>query len=192
MAFTFSPPTGIQDTTQFPRYDTLFRQHLQTLLQQIPDYYDSLLGDIVHQPAIGTLANLTTTSKVIVGALNEHDAEIGVVSTLTTTIKTLVGAINEINANRYKKTDWTSGVGWRKSPDGIIEQWGKTSVSGSLALTFPIPFTDLSTVGFQESLYTNGPPGDITISHGLITLSSFSLYSNVGGSLTIEWKAIGK
>ena len=47
---------------------------------------------------LGTVANLTTTAKVAVNAINELDAEIGTVSGLKTEHKTtLVGAANEIH-----------------------------------------------------------------------------------------------
>lgn len=41
---------------------------------------------------------------------------------------------------------WSSGAGWRRNPDGLIEQWGLiTFPSGagkvSTTVTFPIPFT---------------------------------------------------
>lgn len=42
-------------------------------------------------------------------------------------------------------SDWQSGGdinnGWRKTPDGFIEQWGVTSATSSdVVITFPIPF----------------------------------------------------
>jgi hypothetical protein len=42
MSFVFDPSTGLLDTTRFPDEDPLIRQHLQELLQQIPDYVDSI------------------------------------------------------------------------------------------------------------------------------------------------------
>jgi len=45
MAFAFVPPTGLNDVTNFPTKDTLIRKHIQDLLQQIPDYFESDLFD---------------------------------------------------------------------------------------------------------------------------------------------------
>lgn len=49
---------------------------------------------------LGTVSNLTTTSKIVVGAINELDGEVGTLSSLTTTTKnTLVAAINEVDGD---------------------------------------------------------------------------------------------
>lgn len=61
------------------------------LNNQTADYY-------ARSAHLGTVANLTTTAKVAVTAINELDAEIGTVSGLKTEHKTtLVGATNEIH-----------------------------------------------------------------------------------------------
>lgn len=61
------------------------------LNNQTADYY-------ARSAHLGTVANLTTTAKVAVTAINELDAEIGTVSDLKTEHKTtLVGATNEIH-----------------------------------------------------------------------------------------------
>lgn len=45
------------------------------------------------------------------------------------------------------RTLWSSGAGWRKSPDGLIEQWGLVTFPNtgtgpvSAVVNFPIPFT---------------------------------------------------
>jgi len=44
MSFSFVPPTGLNDTTHFPAKDPLIREHIQKLLQQIPEYYDLLIA----------------------------------------------------------------------------------------------------------------------------------------------------
>lgn len=46
MSFQFNPVTGLNDASQFPDEDPLIRQHLQALLQQIPDYIDA---ELVHK-----------------------------------------------------------------------------------------------------------------------------------------------
>ncbi len=37
---------------------------------------------------------------------------------------------------------WTGSSGWRKAPDGFIEQWGVSgATTDSVSVTFPVPFT---------------------------------------------------
>jgi hypothetical protein len=64
---------------------------------------DVLWGDVKNAPDfalaadLGSVKNLTTTAKVAVEAINEHDAEIGTLTNLNTTDQTnLVAAINEV------------------------------------------------------------------------------------------------
>lgn len=46
----------------------------------------------------GVVANLLTSSKILVGAINEHEVDIGTVSELTTTATNLVNSINELDS----------------------------------------------------------------------------------------------
>ena len=58
---------------------------------QLPAYY-------AKSADVGTVGSLTTTAKIVVGAINEHDIEIGTVASLKTEKKdNLVNAINEIH-----------------------------------------------------------------------------------------------
>ena len=47
MAFQFSPPTGLNDVTNFPNEDPLIRSHIQSLIQQIPTYVDAELAKLL-------------------------------------------------------------------------------------------------------------------------------------------------
>lgn len=101
-------------------------------------------------------------------------------------------------------SSWTSGgnatAGWRKSPDGFIEQWGKLSVSGAdLVVTLPIPFPNgvYTVIATADPAYSNGievaqawPLNNTTfnISCGWI------LAGNIGPASNMDtlWRAWGK
>jgi len=83
---------------------------------------------------------------------------------------------------------WTSGGnstnGWRRSPDGYIEQWGlTTSVTSVIYISFPIPFTT-GLISLNE--HDNSPDGKT------MTIWQFGQASNMGvnayniGTLTID------
>ena len=64
-------------------------------------------GDVsTLQADVGDASTLTTTSKVVVGAINEIDGEVGDVSTLTTEADTIIGAVNEINSRPSANAMW--------------------------------------------------------------------------------------
>lgn len=51
--------------------------------------------------------------------------------------------------------NFTSGVNWRRTPDGYIEQWGQSAVANSstgiAVATFPVPFpTECLSVQISE------------------------------------------
>lgn len=71
---------------------------------------------------------------------------------------------------------WTSGGnsnnGWRRSPDGYIEQWGyTTSVTSAIYISFPIPFTT-GLISLNE--HDNSPDGKTR------TIWQFGPVSNMG------------
>lgn len=59
--------------------------------------------------------------------------------------------------------NFTSGTGWRKTPDGYIEQWGQSAVANSstgvAVATFPIPFPT-ECLSVQISEVTNSTTGN--------------------------------
>jgi len=71
--FAFIPSTGLNDVSQFPNKDTLIRQHLQALIQQIPTYVDSQLAlkATVIQPGwivptlVNSWVNYSTTNSTV-------------------------------------------------------------------------------------------------------------------------------
>lgn len=85
-------------------------------------------------------------------ALDDGDVD-GLVAKLATAITTNLGlgeaAKRNVGTGENQIPDmssYASGSGWRKMPDGSIEQWGRISFPGehgpvSANVSFPIPFT---------------------------------------------------
>ncbi|ARF50051.1 gp53-like domain-containing protein [Pantoea stewartii] len=73
---------------------------------------------------------------------------------------------------------WTGSSGWRKAPDGFIEQWGISgSTTDSVNVTFPVPFT---TGVYFVGEHDNGGGTNLTLWQiNSITLSSFQA-RNIG------------
>lgn len=69
---------------------------------------------------------------------------------------------------------WASGgdsnAGWRRSPDGFIEQWGIIKASASTTVTTPIPF--------PNAMYTAIATGDPTYSNGVETAQAWVQSNN--------------
>ena len=85
MSFVFNPPTGLNDETIFPDEDALIRQHIQTLLQQIPDYVDSQMASKTQQSAIApTLLNSFTNLGSLYSTVRYYKDELGIVHLLGT------------------------------------------------------------------------------------------------------------
>lgn len=99
--------------------------------------------------------------------------------------------------NAVQHSEFTSGSGWMKFPDGTIMQFG-TNISGSAgfptAINFPIPFTTdyRVTCSFDTPTSTADCPA---FSTSKINNSGFYLASSRQGSVTgagAHWIAIGK
>ena len=65
MPFAFSPVTGLNDVEQFPDEDPLIRQHIQALLQQIPNYFQTVMNKLTVMTSRAT--NLTGDQVVALG-----------------------------------------------------------------------------------------------------------------------------
>lgn len=94
--------------------------------------------------------------------------------------------------------DFTSGSGWRRTPDGYIEQWGTspTAVEGVATVTFPIPFPNLCQT-IQLTEITNSLTGSQgVISWGLskdtITKTGFSAQASISTTEAMNWRALGR
>ncbi|XAM69492.1 phage tail protein [Pantoea stewartii subsp. stewartii] len=82
---------------------------------------------------------------------------------------------------------WTQGggtnAGWRKTPDGFIEQWGRATFADGANITLPIPFPN----AFLTVAVTSHPSdtGGVEVVQGYpVNLSAFRLGAAVyqGGS----------
>jgi len=84
--------------------------------------------------------------------------------------------------------------GWQKLPNGLIEQWGSgTTSAGSLAITFPIPFTT-ACYAFTPAPAQNG---NYTASYASLNATSVTVFTYVGNTgvgtnIAISWRATGK
>ncbi len=94
--------------------------------------------------------------------------------------------------------NFTSGVNWRRTPDGYIEQWGvsQAAVNGTATVTFPIPFPNsCQTIQLTEvTSSTTGLSGVISwgLSTDTITKTGFSAKASVSTSESLNWRALGK
>ena len=79
-------------------------------------------------------------------------------STLTTTSKTLVGAINEIDSNPSIEEQGTSGIWeYRKWSDGTAECWGSTTEAKAFSQWGSVYSCDLTEVAFPTGLFIETP-----------------------------------
>ncbi len=95
------------------------------------------------------------------------------------------------NANGY----------WRRTPDGVIEQWGTVTGSfpeGGAVRYFPIQFTDVDSINLQVTgLNTNSVTwNDMWTQSGVVSLTQFIVVfqspSSGNQGLGCRWRAIGK
>lgn len=102
---------------------------------------------------------------------------------------------------------WTSGGnsnnGWRRSPDGYIEQWGyTTSVASVIYISFPIPFTtglislnehDNSPNGTARTIWQFGPTSNMGVNaYNIGALITGSTAFNTPVSASCRWFASGR
>lgn len=94
--------------------------------------------------------------------------------------------------------NFTSGVNWRRTPDGYIEQWGVSpaAVNGTATVTFPIPFPDSCQTIQLTEVTLSTTVSSVVISWGLstdtITKTGFSAKASVSTSESLNWRALGK
>lgn len=98
---------------------------------------------------------------------------------------------------------WTSGgnsaAGWRRHPDGVIEQWGRAKVSALTTITTPIPFPNSmdTVIATGDPYYSNGaevsqawPVSNNTfvVNGGWILAGSIGTTTN----MDTQWRAWGR
>jgi len=86
--------------------------------------------------------------------------------------------------------------GWRKFPDGTIEQWGAVNgtASANQFITFPIPFTSASFSLTGTCVNSSGPLATFP-SFGAVSATGFNVttwnLSGVFAAASFTWRAIG-
>lgn len=143
-------PNGEVDTASSSQY----YDALKSLFLQRTDPFADIKADGTVQTALENLS-LGTAAKKDVG--------------------TGVGQIPDMSS-------WTSGGdvnnGWRKSPDGFIEQWGRATVTTEASITFTIPF--------PNEVHTVIATGDPAYSAGIEVAQAWPA-SNVNFKIAGGW-----
>lgn len=112
-----------------------------------------------------------------------------------------VAALAVSLAGKVDRSDWTGSfgsTGWRKHPDGTIEQWGTvTTASGTANVTFPIAFPNaVYTVLLTDSVAATPQAAYIFALGGAPSLTGFTVkaQTDAGASAadTAFWRAWGK
>jgi hypothetical protein len=89
-------------------------------------------------------------------------------------------------------------IGWRKLPDGTIEQWGYVDFTGLVAnvwatkgITFPIAFPSQCFELVTDIYASSGSYGQSN--NGYYTKTGFTAYikPETAGAATLIWRAIG-
>ena len=95
-------------------------------------------------------------------------------------------------------SEWASGEGWRRTPDGYIEQWGTLLQNSNVTQTllFPIPFLhkveNLCLTETTQSANANSVSA-WGFNKDTLTLSSVTVInSNTNSGEWLYWRAIGK
>lgn len=93
---------------------------------------------------------------------------------------------------------WASGEGWRRTPDGYIEQWGTLSQDSNVTQTllFPIPFLNkVENICLTETTQSTST-GNVSawgFNKDTLTLSSVTVInSKANTGEWLYWRAIGK
>ena len=153
--------------------------------------------------AQGTTVNgLTVLNNLIVGGSATVNNGSSGKFTLPTTAGSVAGAPLITNADGT--TQWStvapsSGSNangfWSIDESGCIRQWGTNLASGGgggTNHTFPIPFTNLSSISIQSTLYySSGPTIIPNVTSGSITLTGWNGGGSGASPCNINWFAIG-
>lgn len=112
-----------------------------------------------------------------------------------------VAALAASLAGKVDRSDWSGSfgtTGWRKHPDGIIEQWGSlTTASGVANVTFPIAFPSQVHTILLTDASAPTPQGAYIFGHTAVSLAGFTAkaQTDAGASVnsdTAHWRAWGR
>jgi hypothetical protein len=81
-----------------------------------------------------------------------------------------------------------AAAGYRKNPDGTIDQWGVDNTGGASVISFPIPFPS-TCVDIQAISEANGAV-QTWIKTGTVSRFGFQPQTT-GGAIPIRWRALG-
>ena len=146
--------------------------------------------------------DLTAFARTLLGRSDAEGvlSDLGLGNSATRNVGTGANQIPDMSA-------WTSGGnsnnGWRRSPDGYIEQWGyTTSVTSVIYISFPIPFTtglislnehDSSPDGKSRTMWQFGPTSNMGVNaYNIGTLTIDSPTFNTPILASCRWFASGR
>ena len=130
--------------------------------------------DISGRAALATLADSATNAT--------NSAALGGSAAANYALKTYVDAA-------VATTSLAAQTGWRKTPDGFIEQWGYVAGAASGTITFPTPFL-VQCYNVVTQIVDSGANYQ-SLAVGTPTTTGFTLHSE-GTADGIFWRAIGK
>ncbi|EGY26252.1 H domain protein, partial [Desulfovibrio sp. A2] len=112
-----------------------------------------------------------------------------------------IAALAASLAGKVDRSDWSGSfgtTGWRKHPDGIIEQWGSlVTASGVANVTFPIAFPSQVHTILLTDASAPTPQAAYIFGHTAVTLAGFTAkaQTDAGASVnsdTAHWRAWGR
>lgn len=166
-----------------------------------------LAAAINNDPSFYSSVNNAISGKL---AKSQNGADIPDAATFRANIGVKSAGVRDVGTGANQIPDmsaWTSGGnstnGWRRSPDGYIEQWGfTTSVTSVIYISFPIPFTtglislnehDNSPDGKSRAMWQFGQTSNMGVNaYNIGTLIIGSTAFNTPISASCRWFASGR
>lgn len=193
-ALTGAPkaPTAVQSTNNTQIATTAFvKSAVAGLVGSSPEALDTL-NELA--AALGNDPNFATTVMNALAGKQPLDATLTNLSG-----KSISGLLEYLGlVDVVHIANFTSGSGWRRTPDGYIEQWGTSpsAVSGAATVTFPIPFPNsCQTIQLTEITSSSvGTPGVISwgLSAETMTKTGFRAQASMSTTEFVNWRALGK